>query len=60
MEHAGVNQDSVDPIAVLRPAPTTVVMLGGATMEPVFATLNTLEQTARSIKKTSIFQSSAH
>jgi len=37
-----------------------VVMLVGATTEPVFATLNMLELIAKSIKKMSIFQLNVH
>jgi hypothetical protein len=57
MVHAGVNLDLEEVIVVLKLAQMTVVMLVGAIMEHVFATLNMLELIVKSIKKMFIFQS---
>lgn len=58
MDLAGVSLDSVERIAVLRPAPMIVVTPVGVTMVPVCVTLSMLEQIAKSIKKMCMFQSS--
>jgi hypothetical protein len=56
MVHAGVNQASEDLIAASELALMTVVMLDGAIMELVFATLSILELTAKPTKRTFTFQ----
>jgi len=56
MELVGVSLDLEESIAASRHAPMIVEMLGGATMEHVFATPSTLALTVKFTKRMSTFQ----